>query len=54
MSQTEWVVVDFRSTPVVQRCLRCGDSAPMPTGRLDYCADVLKAFAKAHRRCRGN
>ena len=32
------------------RCRVCGDCVPMPRGSVRWVADVLRAFARAHRQ----
>lgn len=46
------VVVDAVTKTV--RCETCGDEIPQPLGSLIWVADVLKAFAEAHKGCRGS
>ena len=41
------------ATTQIMRCLICGDEVPLPLGVVDWVADVLVAFDRAHRNCKG-
>lgn len=53
MKRSDWIVINYKVSPPVQECFRCGETAPMPFYvNLTYAADVMKAFVKYHRKCR--
>lgn len=63
MKKHKWVVIDVNPEvgkrtsggPVlglVQKCLRCGGTYPIPSGEpLDFAVDVMKAFLNFHKKC---
>jgi len=53
MGKTDWIVVNFKNSPVVFECRHCGQTAPFPSNcSIRYAADVSKVFAKHHRHCK--
>ena len=53
MTNHRWVVIDANKQ--VMRCDRCNETEPLSilTGkRLNYAAEIMNAFIKAHKKCK--
>lgn len=52
MSDSDWLKLDFRRTPNVLMCDRCGGEQPLPeTATTDVFIAVQKAFEATHGEC---